>query len=127
MEYIEKICKSIGCKEYIEWNCGYGDCVSCLLQGQSYSIDQIADNCPYKDRFTKSKTSSMEEEMWLARDKDKNLFLYIGSIPIKNRLDNVWVAKEVRITDAMLLDKDLFPEVKWSDNEPTKVKLVIEK
>ena len=127
MEYIEKICKSIGCKEYIEWNCGYGDCVSCLLQGQSYSIDQIADNCPYKDRFTKSKTSSMEEEMWLARDKDENLFLYIGSIPIKNRLDNVWVAKEVRITDAMLLDKDLFPEVKWSDDEPTKVKLVIEK
>ena len=69
----------------------------------------------------------MEQEMWLARDKDENLFLYIGSIPIKNRLDNVWVAKEVRITYAMLLDKDLFPEVKWSDNEPTKVKLVIEK
>ena len=65
--------------------------------------------------------------MWLARDKDENLFLYIGSIPIKNRLDNVWVAKEVRITDSMLLDKDLFPEVKWSDDEPTKVKLEIVK
>ena len=57
----------------------------------------------------------------------RNLFLYIGSIPIKNRLDNVWVAKEVRITDAMLLDKDLFPEVQWSDEEPTKVKLEIVK
>ena len=67
------------------------------------------------------------EEMWLARDKDGSLFLYIGGIPIKNRSDNVWIAKELRITDAMLLDKDLFPEVKWSDNEPTKVKLIIDK
>ena len=53
----------------------------------------------------------MEQEMWLARDKDDSLFLYIGCIPIKNCLDNVWIAKELRITDAMLLDKDLFPEV----------------
>ena len=67
------------------------------------------------------------EEMWLARDEDDSLFLYIGGIPKKNRLDNEWIAKELRITDIMLLDKDLFPEVKWSDNEPTKVKLVIEK
>ena len=69
----------------------------------------------------------MEQEMWLARDKDDSLFLYIGCIPIKNCLDNVWIAKELRITDAMLLDKDLFPEVQWSDDEPTKVKLVIDK
>ena len=67
------------------------------------------------------------EEMWIARDKDGSLFLYIGCIPKKNLLDNVWIAKELRITDAMLLDKDLFPEVQWSDEEPTKVKLVIDK
>ena len=67
------------------------------------------------------------KEMWLARDKDGSLFLYIGCIPIKNRSDNIWIAKELRITDAMLLDKDLFPEVQWLDNEPTKVKLVIDK
>ena len=60
-------------------------------------------------------------------NKDDSLFLYIGGIPKKNRLDNEWIAKELRITDTMLLDKDLFPEVKWSDNEPTKVKLVIDK
>lgn len=65
--------------------------------------------------------------MQLARDKDGSLFLYIGCIPIKNLLDNVWIAKELRITDAMLLDKDLFPEVQWSDKEPTKVKIIIEK
>ena len=51
--------------------------------------------------------------MWLARDKDDSLFLYIGCIPIKNCLDNVWIAKELRITEAMLLDKDLFTEVQW--------------
>ena len=67
------------------------------------------------------------EEMWLARDKDDNLFLYIGSIPIKNRLDNVWIAQELLVTGIVQLDKDLFPEVKWSDEEPTKVKLVIDK
>ena len=69
----------------------------------------------------------MEQEMWLTRDKDDSLFLYIGGIPKKNRLDNEWIAKELRITDAMLLDKDLFPEVQWSDSEPTKVKLEIVK
>ena len=69
----------------------------------------------------------MEQEMWLTRDKDDSLFLYIGGIPKKNRLDNEWIAKELSITDAMLLDKDLFPEVQWSDSEPTKVKLEIVK
>ena len=60
-------------------------------------------------------------------DKDDSLFLYIGGIPKKNRLDNEWITKELRITDAILLDKDLFPEVQWSDDEPTKVKLIIDK
>ena len=69
----------------------------------------------------------MKQEMWLARDKDDSLFLYIGGIPKKSRLDNLLIAKELRITDAMQLDKDLFPEVRWSDDEPTKVKLVIDK
>ena len=69
----------------------------------------------------------MGQEMWLARDKDDDLFLYIGSIPIKNRLDNVWIAQELLVTGSVRLDKDLFPEVQWSDDKPTKVKLVIEK
>lgn len=67
------------------------------------------------------------EEMWLARDKDGNLFLYIGGIPIKNSFDKGWIAQELLITNIVQLDKDLFPEVKWSDKEPTKVKLVIDK
>ena len=67
------------------------------------------------------------EEMWLARDKDDELFLYIGSIPIKKLLDNVWIAQELLVTGSVRLDKDLFPEVQWSDDKPTKVKLVIEK
>ena len=48
---IERICASIGCKEYIMWDCGCGICISCKLQGESYSIEQIAEDCPHKDKF----------------------------------------------------------------------------
>ena len=92
-----------------------GDILDALLELRDTLLTNIA------------KRQQLMEEMWLARDKDDSLFLYIGGIPKKNRLDNEWIAKELRITDIMLLDKDLFPEVKWSDNEPTKVKLVIDK
>ena len=30
-------------------------------------------------------------------------------------------------SDYLELDNDMFPEVKWSDKEPTRVKLVIDK
>lgn len=41
-------CKSNGCENYIEWDTGYGECVSCKLVGQSYNIDEIAGKCPFK-------------------------------------------------------------------------------
>lgn len=41
-------CKKQGCNNYIEWNCGYGDCVSCKLQGESYDIKNIDKNCRFK-------------------------------------------------------------------------------
>ena len=63
------------------------------------------------------------EEMWLARDEDETLCLYIGKEqPTKQK--SVWNAD---YDDFIELDSSLFPEVKWSDKEPTKVKLVIEK
>ena len=34
---------------------GYGDCISCKLQGESYNIESVADDCPYKDKFNKLK------------------------------------------------------------------------
>ena len=63
------------------------------------------------------------EEMWLTRDKSEILFLYVSNYePIKE--DECWACHG---GDCIALDGSLFPEVKWSDKEPTKVKLVIEK
>ena len=71
------------------------------------------------------------EEMWLARCKDGSLILYTEEKPSKIEALGTWM---IRGTDALYtsmgyvrLRKHLYPEVKWSDNEPTKVKLVIEK
>ena len=61
------------------------------------------------------------EEMWLARDSDNFLYLYIGTKPDKN--DFIWNSLSA---DVIRLDSDLFQEVQWTDEEPTKVKLVIE-
>ena len=67
------------------------------------------------------------DEIWLARDKNSNLFMYIGSEPTKDF--NEWNVQELSTirTGVIELNKDSFPEVQWSDEEPTKVKLVIDK
>lgn len=57
--------------------------------------------------------------MWIARDKNDCLFLY-KSKPIKNLELNSF-QWETAYLDALILDPDLFPSVKWEDNEPTKV------
>lgn len=49
------------------------------------------------------------------------LGLAIGEKPIKQKI--MWTVS--RHTDFIELDSSLFPEVRWSDDEPTKVKLVI--
>lgn len=55
MNEIEQICQDIQCPHFIVWNFGYGDCISCKLQGKSYYIESVADNCPNKDKFKKLK------------------------------------------------------------------------
>lgn len=45
---VNDFCKSANCPNYIEWDCGYGLCISCKLQGQSYVIESLAENCPFK-------------------------------------------------------------------------------
>ena len=50
---IESKCKSLGCEHYIEWDFGYGTCISCKLQGQSYNIDKVADDFPHSEEFKK--------------------------------------------------------------------------
>ena len=60
--------------------------------------------------------------MWLARDSDNFLYLYVGTKPEKN--DFIWNSLSA---DVIRLDSNSFPEVQWEDEEPIKVKLVIEK
>ena len=63
------------------------------------------------------------EEMWLARDEDGMLCLYYGyEEPYKDKTH-----QDSLTCDYLELDNDMFPEVKWSDKEPTKVKLIIDK
>ena len=67
----------------------------------------------------------MEQEIWLARDKDNELAMYDNK-PFKDKRAEQW-APAGWCGWCELLPKNWFPEVKWSDNEPTKVKLVIDK
>ena len=64
----------------------------------------------------------MEQEMWLARDKNDDLYLFIDGKPEK--VENLWLNVDA---DFIQIDSRLFPEVKWSDEDPTKVKLVFDK
>ena len=58
---------------------------------------------------------------WVARDEDGSLYMYSAK---PKKLIDYWHAAGVGY---MKLDDSLFPEVQWSDDEPTKVKLVIDK
>ena len=59
---------------------------------------------------------------WVARDEDGMLYLYLAK-PRKNQ--SKWLPN-IRF-DFVELSRELFPEVKWEDEEPTKVKLIIDK
>ena len=61
-------------------------------------------------------------ERWIARDKDGTLCLYWGENP-PTKIEEIWDYD----SDYEEIDGSLFPEVKWSDDEPTKVKLIIDK
>ena len=61
-----------------------------------------------------------EIELWAARDKDGKLFLYRDK-PIKDKF--VWYSPGF----SLVLASASFPEIKWSDDEPTRVKITIEK
>lgn len=51
-------CKSNNCENYIEWDFSPTSdceeepfhCVSCKLRGQSFNIDDIAEDCPYTEK-----------------------------------------------------------------------------
>ena len=62
----------------------------------------------------------IEIESWAARDMDGKLFLYRDK-PIKDKF--VWYSPGF----SLVLASASFPEIKWSDDEPTRVKITIEK
>lgn len=57
---------------------------------------------------------------WLARDTYNSLSLYFEK-PIKT--NNSWAGG---YEEYLFENQELFPQVKWEDEEPTKVKLTIE-
>ena len=61
-----------------------------------------------------------EMEAWAARDMDGKLFLYRDK-PIKDKF--VWYSPGF----SLVLASASFPEIQWSDDEPTRVKITIEK
>ena len=61
-----------------------------------------------------------EMEAWAARDMDGKLFLYRDK-PIKDKF--VWYSPGF----SLVLASASFPEIKWSDDEPTKVSITIKK
>lgn len=65
------------------------------------------------------------EELWLARDENGDLWMYKRK-PVKCPYIGFWdLGKNACVL--FKLSSNLYPEVKWSDKEPTKVKFVIEK
>ena len=63
-------------------------------------------------------------DLWVVRNKNGSLDLYVGQKPFK--VNDDWWGLYCGDCDYGL-DNSLFQEVQWSDEEPTKVRLVIDK
>lgn len=64
-----------------------------------------------------------EIKAWVARDEEGMLYLYLRE---PQKVTGQWTAPDLHLGYIKLGDT-MFPEVQWSDREPTKVKLIIEK
>lgn len=64
----------------------------------------------------------MEEKItaWVARDEDGGLYIYTLE-PNKEEDLDFWTG----FGDNLVIDRHFFPQVKWEDEEPTKVELTI--
>lgn len=60
-------------------------------------------------------------KLYIARDKNESLYLYECK---PKKYKTIWNEYSSFVEE---LDSNLFPEVKWEDEEPTEVKLVIKK
>lgn len=59
--------------------------------------------------------------MWIARDKNNRLFIYTNEKPFKKE-DNEWHITGC-YNSVFELPTELFPEVRWEDDEPRKLVL----
>ena len=70
----------------------------------------------------------MEEKItaWIARDENIGLFLFLKK-PKKYNIYKCWDCEneEGLCSNNKELNNNLFPEVKWEDDEPTEVELTI--
>ena len=59
---------------------------------------------------------------WIARDKDKSLFLFFGTNPpMKNKENEIWKTSDGK---ASRISSSEFPLVQWEDEEPLEVSIV---
>lgn len=68
----------------------------------------------------------MEEKItaWIARDESEKLFMYTRK-PAKSKSCEMWYLDTKKSGTVMEMDMRKFPQVKWEDEEPTKVELTI--
>ena len=59
---------------------------------------------------------------FIARDSDGKLFLYSPNPPIKETTQ--WISLDGR-SSIFKIDDELFPEIKWEDEEPTEINIKI--
>lgn len=67
----------------------------------------------------------MEEKItaWVARNEDTSLYIYIGECPYKTDCDWDVIYRDGDYIQE--LNSNSYPQVKWDDEEPTKVELTI--
>lgn len=65
------------------------------------------------------KTSTLKA--WVARDEDGMLYLYLDK-PLN--FEGRWIPTSHRFT---VMNEELFPEVKWEDEEPTELTFTVKK
>ena len=61
-------------------------------------------------------------KVWIARDKDGKLYLYFFH-PIQGR--NAWWLSDGEAYGAKRIDSNLYPSVKWEDEEPTEAYITL--
>lgn len=59
---------------------------------------------------------------WMARDKDGELFMYVNKPTKRDRL-NIWTVDYGYLNIKNFIDdKDMFKNIKWEDDEPTRIR-----